>query len=98
MKAKYRGVEVWHDESGKVMVNVFPTREGEFPSWVEEDENLDIGYIDGLWRAFLIGEAKEKYLEADEDEAESHVYPCMCGGGGGGFVCGYCGGIEGLMW
>jgi hypothetical protein len=94
---EYKGVKVFVEE-GKVFLNVFSTPEGEFPQWVEEDENIDIGYVDGLWAAFLIGEAKEKYLEAeaDEDEAES-VYPCMCGGGGG-FVCGYCGGIEGLMW
>jgi hypothetical protein len=97
---KYRGVGVWHDESGEVMVSVSATREGEFPTWVENDPNLDIGYIDGLWRAFLVGEAKEKYLDEikaeDETESQSHnIYPCMCGGAAGA-VCEYCGGLAGV--
>jgi hypothetical protein len=91
---EYKGVKVFVEE-GKVFLNVFSTPEGEFPQWVEEDENIDIGYIDGLWRAFLVGEAKTKFLEADEDE-DGSVYPCMCGGAAGS-VCEYCGGLAGVM-
>jgi hypothetical protein len=91
----YKGFKVMHDAGKVVLKNVFASPEGEFPQWVEDDPHVGTEYIDGVWTAFLIGEAKELYL-TDEDDAESHVYPCMCGGAAGS-VCEYCGGLAGVM-
>jgi hypothetical protein len=88
MITKYKGAEIRY-EAGEIMLNVFASPEGEFPSWVKNDPDVGTGYIDGAWRAFLMGEAKVAV------EEESHIYPCMCGGGDGA-VCSYCGGLVGV--
>jgi hypothetical protein len=66
LNTEYKGSSlVYEVQADKVYLNVFPSPEGEFPRWVEEDPQILTSYEDGLWQAFLSGKAAEEVLVAE---------------------------------